>query len=437
MQEKEKFAPHVEDINRALNGKLSEEQIEEELRTYTERYGVPLGSAKRSIVKKYEGDPQELYVSTEKAIEDIDGDEQGLNLKCRIVSINEKEIEVDDEPKQIWYGILGDETGTIPFTLWEEPSIDLEKGDTVKIENSYANTWNEKPQINIGSKATIKEIESEEVPDFDREPQKLDLKDIRENMRNLDVTARVTSIEKKIVNGKDDEEKELYSGILADESGKAQFSAWHDFEIEQNDVVRIKGGYVRSWRGIPQYSFDDSAEVEFLDDDKFPPSEELDDVSVYTISDLAKRGGAVDAIVDAVMIDIKSGSGLIFRCPECRRVIQKGACRVHGKVDGEPDLRVKGILDDGTGALTVIVNRDLTEEVLGYDLEKAMEAAKDAMNQEVIRDEVEEKLIAQPLRVKGNITSDDYGLMLIADEVDYKSIDVEEEARKMLDEVRV
>ncbi|MEF8873079.1 MAG: hypothetical protein V5A88_00230 [Candidatus Thermoplasmatota archaeon] len=437
MQEKEKFAPHIEDINRALNGKLSEDQIEEELRTYTERYGVPLGSAKRSIVKKYEGDPQELYVSTEKAIEDIEGNEQGLNLKCRIVSINEKEIEVDEEPKQIWYGILGDETGTIPFTLWEEPSIELDKGDTIKIENGYANTWNEKPQVNIGSKASIKEIESEEVPDFDREPQKLDLKDIRENMRNLDVTARVTSIEKKIVNGQDDEEKELYSGIIADESGKAQFSAWHDFGIEQDDVIRVKGGYVRSWRGIPQYSFDDSAEVEFLDDDELPPSEELDEISVYTISDLAKRGGAVDAIVDAVMIDIKSGSGLIFRCPECRRVIQKGACRVHGKVDGEPDLRVKGILDDGTGALTVVINKELTEEVLGYDLEEAMDAAKDAMNQEVIRDEVEEKLIAQPLRVKGNITSDDYGLMLIADEVDYKSIDVEEEARKMLDEVRV
>ncbi|MFP3871869.1 MAG: hypothetical protein ACOC55_05970 [Candidatus Natronoplasma sp.] len=437
MQEKEKFAPHIDDINRALNGKLSEEQIEEELRTYTERYGVPLGSAKRSIVKKYEGDPQELYVTTEKSIQDIEGDEQGLNLKCRIVYIEEKEIEVDDEPKQIWSGILGDETGTIPFTLWEEPSIDLEKGNTVKIENAYANTWNDKPQVNIGSKATIKEIESDEVPDFDRKPQKLDLKDLRENMRNLDITARVTSIEKKIVNGRDDEEKELFSGVMADKSGKAQFSAWHDFDISEDDVIRIKGGYVRSWRGIPQYSFDDSAEVDFLDDDELPPSDELDEVSVYTISDLAKRGGAVDAIVDAVMIDIKSGSGLIFRCPECRRVIQKGACRVHGKVDGEPDLRVKGILDDGTGALTVIINRELTEEILGYDMEKAMETAKDAMNQEVIRDELEEKLIAQPLKVKGNITSDDYGLMLIADDFEYKSIDVEKEARKMLDEVRV
>ena len=436
MQENENLAPHVEDINRALNGKLSEEQIEEELRTYTERYGVPLGSAKRSIVKKYDGDPQELYVSTEKKIEDIDGDEQGLNLKCRVVSIDDKEIEVDNEPKRIWYGILGDDTGTIPYTLWEAKSIDLEKGDTIKLENAYVNMWNDKPQVNIGSKASVKKIDNEEVPQFERRPQKLDLKDIREDMRNLEVKARILSIEEKTVNT-DDGEKTLYSGVMADETGKAQFSAWHNFCIDENEVVRIKGGYVRSWRGIPQYSFDENADVEKLNDDELPEAEDLQESSTYTISDLAKRGGAVDAIVEAVMIDIKSGSGLIFRCPECNRVIQKGACRVHGKVDGKADLRVKGILDDGTGALTVVINRELTEDILGYDIDKAMEIAKDEMNQDVIRDEIEEKLIAQPLMVRGNVTSDDYGLMLIADEVDSKTIDVEKEAREMLDEVRV
>ncbi len=435
MSEDKKFAPHIEDINRALNEKLSEDQIEEELRTYTERYGVPLGSAKRSIVKKYEGDPQELYVGTEKKIEDITGEEQSLDLKCRIVSKDDKEIEVDDEPKRIWYGILGDDTGTIPYTLWEAPSVDLNERDTIKIENAYANEWNDKPQINIGSRASIKKIDEDEVPQFEREAQKLDLRDIREDMRNLEVTVRVLSVEEKTVDTQNGE-KTLFSGIMADETGKAQFSAWHDFGISENDVLSIKGGYVRSWRGIPQFSFDENAEVQFLDDD-LPPSEELEETSIYTISDMAKRGGAVDAVIDAVMIDIKSGSGLIFRCPECNRVIQKGACRVHGKVDGKADLRVKGILDDGTGALTVILNRDLTEDVLGYDIDKAMDIAKDEMNQEVIRDELEEKLIAQPLKVRGDVTSDEYGLMLIANNVEEKSIDVEKEAREMLDEVRV
>jgi len=436
MSDKEELAPHIEDINRALNEEISKEQIEKELNTYIDVYGVPLGSAKRSIVKKYEGDPQELYVSSDKKVEDIQGDEQGLTLKARIVSLNEKEIEVDNEPKQIYYGILGDDTGTIPFTAWEPLHVDVGKGDVIKVENAYANMWNDKPQLNLGSRTSVKKLDKDELPSYSSEPQVCDIKNIREGMRNIQITGRIMNVEKKTVNTKNGE-KDLYSGVVADESGKVQFSAWHDFGLSEDDVVTVKGGYVRSWRGIPQLSFDDNAEVNFLDDSELPSADQLSESSILTISELAKRGGAVDAVVDAVMIDVKSGSGLIFRCPECGRVIQKGACRVHGKVDGDPDLRVKGVLDDGTGALTVIVNRELTEKILGYDLDEAMDIARDKMNQDVIKDELEEKLIAQPIRARGDITSDEYGLMLIAKEIDYKKIDVEEEARELLDEVRV
>ncbi|MGM0509828.1 MAG: Single-stranded DNA binding protein [Thermoplasmatota archaeon] len=435
MNEKE-LAPHLDDITRALKGKASKEQIEEELQTYIDVYGVPLGTAKRAIVKKYEGDPQKLYVGTEKKIEDIQGDEMGLDLKGRLVSINEKEIEVDGKPKNIHYGILGDDTGTIPFTIWEDFDFELEKGDAISIGNAYANTWNEKPQINIGSRASMKKLDDDEIPEYSSKPQPCDLKDIREGMRNLIVIARIADVEKKVVNTQDGE-KDLYSGVLVDETGKVQFSAWHDFELSKNDVVKIAGGYVRTWRGIPQFSFDEKADVSFLEDDDLPDLEEMEDNSTFTISELARRGGAVGAVIDAVLIDIKDGSGLIFRCPECSRVVQKGACRVHGRVDGEPDMRVKGILDDGTGALTVIMNREITEELLGMDLDEAMDIARDQMNQDVIKADLEEKLIAQPLRTKGNVTSDDYGLMLIADDVSFKTIDVEEEARKILDEVRV
>ncbi len=436
MNEENELAPHIKDITRALNEKVSKEQIEEELHNYIDIYGVPLGTAKRAIVKKHEGDPQKLFNDAEKRIEDINGDERSLSIKARIVSINDKEIEVDNEAKNIQYGILGDETGTVPFTAWDKLPIDVEKSDTVGIQNAYANTWNDEPQVNIGSRSTVKLIDSEEVPQFKSKIQKCKLKDIREGMRNLSITGRLLSIEKKTVNTKNGE-KDLYSGVIADETGKAQVSAWHDFGLDVEDVIRIEGGYVRSWRGIPQLSFDDNAEVEFLDDDELPPADYLGDINVLTISELAKRGGAVDAVIDAVMIDIKSGSGLIFRCPECSRVIQKGACRVHGKVDGEADLRIKGILDDGTGALTVIANRELTEDVLGYGMDEAMNIARDNMNQDVIKDEIEEKLIAQPVKTKGNVTSDDYGLMLIANDLTTKTVDVEEEARKLLDEVRV
>ncbi len=434
MNEKE-LAPHIEDINRALKGKASTDEIEKEIQNF-QNYGISLDNAKRAIVKKFNGDPSLLSVSSEKKINDIRGDEKGLDLKARIVSIQDKTIEVDGNEKTIFYGILGDDTGTISFTLWEALEVPLEKGDTIHLKNAYANTWNDQAQVNIGSRSNIKLLEDDEVPPFESEPQVCDLTDIREGMRNLVITARVLSVEKKVVQT-DNGEKDLYTGILADETGKVQFSAWHDFGLEEDHVLRISGGYVRSWRGVPQLNFDDKAEVEFLDHDELPSQEDLRENTVLTISQLARMGGAVDAIIDAVMIDIKTGSGLIFRCSECNRVIQKGACRIHGKVDGEADLRVKGIIDDGTGALTAIITKELTEDILGYDVEQAKSIARDKMDQDAVKDELEERLIAQPLRVRGNVTSDEYGLMLVASDVKFKTVDVEAEARKLLDEVCV
>ncbi len=430
----EEFASNIDDIARALDGKLSEEEIEEELRKYVDVYGVPLGSAKRAIVKKFEGDPEELYPGPDKSIEDIQGDERSLNLKVRIVSLDRKEVEVDNEPKTIQYGILGDESGTVPFTCWELLPEEIEERDTVRIENAYANTWNDEPQVNMGSRSSLEKIEDDEVGSCGEETQYCEIGSLREGMRKLEVVARVLSVERKTVSTDHDEEKELFSGLMADETGKVQYTAWDDFGLSEGDAVRVKRAYVKSWKGAPQLTFGESSQVDILDEDELPSAEELDRNSTMTISELAKRGGAVDVHVDAVMIDVKTSSGLIFRCPECSRVLQKGACRVHGKVDGDADLRIKGILDDGTGALTVIMNREVTEGLLGYDLDDAMEKARDKMNQHVIREELEEKLIAQPLTVLGDVTSDDYGLMMNADRVDHKMDDTREKAAEMVDE---
>jgi replication factor A1 len=57
------------------------------------------------------------------------------------------------------------------------------------------------------------------------------------------------------------------------------------------------------------------------------------------------------------------------------------------------------------------------------------------MDQEVVRDELADLLIAQPVEVRGNVTSDDYGLMMIVDTARVLKVDVQEEARAMLEEL--
>ena len=71
-----------------------------------------------------------------------------------------------------------------------------------------------------------------------------------------------------------------------------------------------------------------------------PASEKVSESPRMWIEDLADRGGGVDVTIRGILIDLREGSGLVYRCPECRRVLRKGACRIHGEVKGNADLRV-------------------------------------------------------------------------------------------------
>ena len=64
-----------------------------------------------------------------------------------------------------------------------------------------------------------------------------------------------------------------------------------------------------------------------------------------------------------------------------------------------------------------------------------MEEAKEAMDHSIIHDQLFDKLVAQPVTIMGNVTSDEYGLMMIASGTDILKLDTLEDARKLLEEI--
>ena len=132
------------------------------------------------------------------------------------------------------------------------------------------------------------------------------------------------------------------------------------------------------------------------------------------------NGGGFDLSVKGTILDIKDGSGLIFRCPECNRVLRGTECMVHGSQEGVADLRVKAVIDDGTGAILVIFNSDITSTLLGKNIVECIAEVKehgpDKLNE--IRDELHDILLMRPIQVKGTITMDDYGAMMICSHFD-------------------
>jgi replication factor A1 len=253
-------------------------------------------------------------------------------------------------------------------------------------------------------------------------------------MGGVSVTARILNVTAKDVTV-EGLAKVVYSGDLADETGKSGFSCWHDFGLKEGQVVKISSGYIKGWRGIPQLSFDERSKVEVLPDDTLPPVDELIVGKPISIGEVQQRGGASGAVIKGVIIDIRSGSGIIFRCPECNRVVKNGSCRIHNEVKSKPDLRIKAIIDDGTGAVQAIFNRDITEKLLKKDLDKCLAEAKEAMNHGIIEDQLKDILLVRNVECTGNITSDDYGLMMLANEVSFPKMDVVTGAKALLEEI--
>jgi replication factor A1 len=432
----QKLAPHIEEIARALGDKLSEEQIAEELQKYVDVYKLSIPMAKRTIVKKYGGDSSGFSAGFQRKLAELRPNEPNVDFVAKVLSANAKEIQAKGEKKQIVFGFLGDDTTTLPYTAWEIEDLQLNKGEVISVKGAYTREYQGRVQINFGNRVSIKKEDPSTVGDIQvaqGPPRAVGIGELREAMGYVEVKGRILSLEQREVTVQG-ETKKIFSGVLADETGKVQFTAWSDFKLKQGEVVKVSRGTVKAWRGIPQLSFDERGEVIKIME-KFPSAEELRKTGVRMIAEIAAKGGAVDATVRGVLIEVRDGSGLIMRCQECKRALQKGMCKIHGRVDGYPDLRVKAILDDGSGAVGVVMNRELSEKLLDTTLDESMQKAKEKMNFDIVKDEMDELLTLKVLTVSGPVTADQYGLSMIAKEAQLSAIDVKQEAEKLLVEL--
>ena len=433
--ERTELTPHIEEIKRVLGDKIDDEQIETELRKYLDDYHVDVNAAKRGIIRKYGGNDSGFATASNvaKKIADLTGTEANVDVIAKIVYVETKNITVKGLNKTIVSGILGDDTGTASFTIWEPGAVQLEKGSAYTFKNCYCKLWNDRVQINIGNRGRIETAMGVEfnVPNSGASLSASDVKigDIRDGMGSVNVTGKILSVEARKINSRG-EEKIVFSGIMADGTGKIQYSAWHDFELKEGESISAKNCYIRAWKGIPQLNIGDRATVERLDADIAVDAGE----SQKTVADVTRIGGGLDITIEGVVVDVKNGSGLIKRCPTCNRSMFNGICSVHGTVEGVPDMRMKLVVDDGTGAIGAIVNRADTEKLTGISMTAAMGLAA-ARGEGVVIRELMGKILLRRVRITGNVMSDDFGPSMIVRSASDVEVDVQGEAEKLLSEV--
>jgi len=175
-------------------------------------------------------------------------------------------------------------------------------------------------------------------------------------------------------------------GLLGDETGTIKFTKWSKSdlpELEEGKSYSLRNVVTDEYQGRFSVKLNRTTTIEELDEEI-----EVGDDSVE---------------VEGALVDIQSGSGLIKRCPEedCTRVLQNGRCSEHGEVEGEFDLRIKGVLDDGEEVTEVIFDEEATEKLTGITLEEAKEMAMDALDTTVVADEMRADILGRYYRVTG------------------------------------
>jgi len=428
--------PIVEELYSALEGKVEKKTLREDLEKYVLKYRTGVAVAKDSIIKKYRNPrPAGTFFNgapVTKKVKELEGTEMQVTIVARMVYVDKKTINTKAGPKEIISGILGDDTGTAPFTIWSSEG-EFEKGRVYTFKNGYTKKWQDQVQVNIGHNGSV--VPNDDVtiaapagnvsaPSSARD---VNIADITDQTKNVNVTGRISGVESRQIKVKG-EDKTVYGGILTDETGRIQFTSWVDHGLKDGEVITAKNAYIRSWKGIPQLNIGDNTQVERSDRAiEAAPS----GPSQKTVEDIMKVGGGLDLSITGTIVDVRGGSGLIKRCPQCNRSVLGEECSLHGRIEPVMDLRLKLTIDDGTGAISAIINRKDTENITGITLDAAIEMAKEKGDMSVVADRMSSTLLLKKVTVTGNVMSDEYGPQMSVRGTELATTDVQKEAEEL------
>ena len=400
------LTPHIETIlNTISNTTVNREQIHNELQRFLE-YGVPIEHATQTLIKKY-GGSYTPPTTEDSTIAELTTPKSSINLLCRILTITPKTTTVKGEEKTLYFGMVADSTGSISFTAWED--FNLHQHDVIKITNAYTRSWQGTLKLNFGDRTKIEKTDPNKIPQESITPKAHKISELRGGMGLIELTVRILDIQQRETQSTDSA-KTFFSGVIADESGKIPFTAWHDFNLKNDDTITISGAYIKTWKGLPQVTIDDTTTIKKTKKTVIDP---IDIPSTpHKLYQLEEQQGGFDVQITGTIIEIREGSGIIQRCPQCNRTIQTSTCPIHGTITPQPDLRIKCIIDDGTGSIHAILNKETTEKLLDKTMDD-LQNLHNTQGPQAVMEDLHTALFCQQFKFTGNVLSDDYGLTMI------------------------
>ncbi len=356
---------------------VPEEEIASRLKKLIEDFRVPEGEARRSVLNyflKEHGVTFPARASSEKVkISEIAGPGRWVDLEVKVLDLWEPATEAISQT-----GLIGDGSGSMKFVKWTKSGLpDLELGKSYILKRVVTDEFQGRFSIKLNKTSQIEPLEKEVEAQLKR-VQPMKVVEINEPGLWVDLKVKVTQL------WESNSDAISQSGLIGDETGSIKFVKWAKADLpdlEEGKSYHLLNLVTDEFQGRFSVKLNRTSKIEPLD------------IDVEVGSQAAEFAGA--------LVDVQKGSGLIKRCPVCKRSLAKGVCSEHGKVEGTYDLRIKAVMDDGRRVQDVLINRETTERLVGLTLDEAKQMAMEALDHEVVRSLIESKLVGRYFCITG------------------------------------
>jgi replication factor A1 len=154
---------------------LDEEEVEEEIEDKMEEFeGLVSEEGAAHLVAKEFGVQIAEEENQDLQIDNIVPEMRKVHLKAKVLNIsdvNTFERDDDKEEGRVQNIVLGDESGTIRVTLWDEQTEIAEKiseGDGIEIAGAYTVEDNQgSAELRLGDDVQVKMLDEDEIPEID------------------------------------------------------------------------------------------------------------------------------------------------------------------------------------------------------------------------------------------------------------------------------
>ena len=386
---------------------------------------ININRSSRIVVLEEGGPAVSLATSDPITIEEAGKRDGFVTIVGRLMAVNAQTISKKDGSGDldIIKGKVADSSGAIGFVSWSD--FDYEVGTLIRIEGASIRRFRDTPELNIGDRTKVEVFHDSNFAETNEleGASRLDISKLTDGSRDVSVVAQVIEWNERNFTNSDGEEKTLWGGEIIDPTGRCRMTAWEKLPINSEKLpvfVSVSGVRVRSWQGTPDITIDQADQVEILGS---PPWEEIDASNHWVQHDLGElvNGSSVNGVeTTGCIVSVRPDSGIIHRCPECRRVLRDHACNDHGAVEGVKDMRLRMVIDDGAQSASILLNGISTEGYLGKDIDQVTSQIDD-FGAEAFVEGLRADLLGRSVAARGRCLVDEQGAMFLASEIEVSS----------------